>query len=78
MTLIRRWFHGVAAALVVLSLAGCGGGGSSGGGASAGMADDDFIAQVRALVALDADSPDVLPYDAITITTPEQSEPVEI
>jgi len=80
MTSIKKWVAGVATGLVVLSLAGCGGGTdrSIRTGDNAAVADDNFIAQVRALIALEANSPDVLPYDEITVTMPELSEPVEI
>ncbi|MES2830510.1 MAG: hypothetical protein V4695_00785 [Pseudomonadota bacterium] len=80
MTSTKRWISGIAAAGMMLTLAGCGGGTdrSIGANGNGGIADDGFIAQVRALIALDGDSPDVLPFDSITVTTPEESEPVEI
>ena len=83
MTLTKKWISGVALAALALTLAACGGGGTdrsigANGSGNASVADDGFIAQVRALIALEGESPDVLPFDSITVTTPEESEPVGI
>lgn len=79
---LNKWFAGIGAACLLLSLGGCGGGtdhGANAGGAGRiGASDDSFIAQVRALISLEGETPDVLPFDSITVTTPEESEPVEI
>lgn len=86
MILLKKSWPAVLSAGLLLALAGCGGGtdrtmgagGNGNGNGAIGANDDSFIAQVRAVVALDGNSPDVLPYDSIKATMPEDSEPVAI
>ena len=74
----RNWAL-LAAAGLVLAVAGCGGG-SSGSGTTAGsnvtpVASDSFLSQVLAITATTSEDGPPVSTDAISVTTPETTVP---
>jgi len=77
----KIWFKGCALTLLTLALAACGSGGddvAGGGEGGAGGGQDAFFSVVKALVAVNPDTAEPREIDSITVTSPENSEPVNL
>ena len=74
-------FKGCALTLLTMALAACGSGGddvAGGGEGGAGGGQDAFFSVVKALVATSPDTAESREIDSITVTSPENSEPVNL